>query len=113
VRKLTVEMLRDLGYATVEAEGGADALAKLEAHPEVALMLTDVVMPGMNGRQLADEAQRRRPALVVLFTTGYTRDAIVHHGVFDPDVQVVVKPHTLEMLALKVSEVLAGRSAAE
>jgi signal transduction histidine kinase len=113
VRKLTVEMLRDLGYVTLEADGADEALAKLDAHPEVAMLFTDVVMPGMNGRLLANEALRRRPRIAVLFTTGYTRNAIVHHGILDPDVHVIVKPHTFEMLALKVSELLYKRPAAE
>jgi CheY-like chemotaxis protein len=81
-------------------------LSLLEEHPEVALLLTDVVMPHMNGRQLAEEARARRPDLAVLFTTGYTRNAIVHHGILDPDVHVIVKPHTLEMLAQKIGELL-------
>jgi hypothetical protein len=58
----------------------------------------------MNGRQLAREAVARRPGIAVLFATGYTRNAIVHHGILDPDVHVVIKPHTFETLALKVSE---------
>jgi signal transduction histidine kinase/CheY-like chemotaxis protein len=106
VRKLTVEMLRELGYMTLEADGAAAALAQLDAHPEVALLFTDVVMPGMNGRQLATEAMQRRPGIAVLFATGYTRNAIVHHGILDPDVHVVIKPHAFETLALKVSELL-------
>ena len=63
-------------------------------------------MPGMNGRQLADEAQKKRPGLPVLFTTGYTRNAIVHHGVLDPGVQVLIKPYALDTLASKLSDVL-------
>jgi signal transduction histidine kinase/CheY-like chemotaxis protein len=106
VRKLAVDLLQELGYATLEAEGADEALAQLDAHPDVALLFTDVVMPGMNGRQLATEALQRRPGLAVLFTTGYTRNAIVHHGILDPDVHVVIKPHTLESLALKVRELL-------
>jgi signal transduction histidine kinase len=108
VRRLTVEMLKELGYATLEAGNPEAALALLDAHPEIALLLTDVVMPGMNGRRLADEVQKRRPGLPVLFTTGYTRNAIVHHGVLDPGVHVLIKPHTLEMLAIKVAELLAA-----
>ena len=80
----------------------------LDAHPEVDLLFTDVVMPDMNGRQLADEARRRKPALKVLFTTGYTRNAIVHNGVLDPGVQLISKPFTLDQLARKVAAVLDG-----
>jgi two-component SAPR family response regulator len=76
----------------------------LDANPEVQLLFTDIVMPDMNGRQLAEEAQRRSPSLKVLYTTGYTRDAIVHNGVLDADVQLISKPFTLEQLAHKVRE---------
>lgn len=106
VRQLTVEMLQELGYATVEAAGANDALEKLESHPEITLLLTDVIMPGANGRQLANEALKRRPGLAVLFATGYTRNAIVDHGILDPDVHVLMKPFMLETLAQKVSELL-------
>ena len=108
VRQGAVTMLEELGYTVLEAEGGAQALEVLDAHTETALLITDVVMPGMNGRQLAEEAVRRRPALRVLFTTGYTRNAIVHHGILDPDVQLITKPYTLEALSLKISEVLSS-----
>ena len=60
----------------------------LDGHPDVALLFTDIVMPDMNGRKLADEALSRRPDLKVLFTTGYTRNAVVHNGVLDPGVQL-------------------------
>jgi len=80
LRAYAGEILRELGYQVIEAKNGAAALAALE-RGEIELLFTDVVMPGgMNGRQLADEAVRRRPGLKVLFTTGYTRNAIVHHG---------------------------------
>jgi CheY-like chemotaxis protein len=106
VRKLTIDMLEELGYTTREAADAQAALALLETDPDIDLLFTDVVLPGMNGRQLASEAQRRNPSVAVLFTTGYTRNAIVHHGILDPDVQVILKPYTIEALAQKVSEVL-------
>ena len=106
VRQLTVDMLQELGYATLEAENADRALAHLDAHPDIAMMITDVVMPGMNGRLLANEVRIRRPGLPVLFTTGYTRNAIVHHGVLDPDVHVIIKPYTLETLAMNVRSLL-------
>jgi signal transduction histidine kinase/ActR/RegA family two-component response regulator len=107
VRRGTVSMLEELDYAVLEAEGGPQALQVLEANPDVALLITDVVMPGMNGRQLADEAVRRAPHLKVLFTTGYTRNAIVHHGTLDPGVHLLGKPYTFAALARKVAELLA------
>ena len=71
------------------------------------LLLTDVGLPGgMNGRQLADEARRRRPELLVLFTTGYARNAIVHHGRLDPGVELIVKPYTYAALARKIRTML-------
>jgi signal transduction histidine kinase/ActR/RegA family two-component response regulator len=106
VRQLTIDMLQELGYATLEAENADRALAHLDAHPDIAMMITDVVMPGMNGRLLANEVHIRRPGLPVLFTTGYTRNAIVHHGVLDPDVHVIIKPYTLETLAMNVRSLL-------
>ena len=79
------------------------ALALLEAHADIALLFTDVVLPGdMNGRQLADEATARRPQLKVLFTTGYTANAIVHHGVLDPGVNFIGKPFSIAALAAKI-----------
>ncbi|MGE4062718.1 MAG: ATP-binding protein [Rhodospirillaceae bacterium] len=99
VRRLTVQSLADLGYTVVEAESGVQALGLLEKHPDLALLFTDVVMPQMNGRQLAHEATQRRPGLKVLYTTGYTRNAVVHNGVLDPGVKLLHKPFTLDALA--------------
>src|SRR6202011_4668312 len=79
VRGSTVEMLRELGYRVIEAPDGSVGLRLLDAHREINLLFTDVGLPGgMNGRQLADEAQRRRAGLKVLFMSGYARNAIVH-----------------------------------
>ncbi len=79
----------------------------LEREPGIDLLFTDIVMPGgMNGRQLADEAVRRRPGLKVLFTTGYTRNAIVHHGRLDPGVEMIGKPFTFDELAIRIRELL-------
>jgi len=106
VRELTVEMLLDLGYGVIEARDGADALRTLDLHPEVRLLFTDVVMPGMDGRQLAEEASRKRPGLKVLFTTGYTRNAIVHNGMLDPGVNLLPKPASRDQMAAKIRSVL-------
>ena len=84
LRAYTTESLRELGYRVLEAASAAEALEVLGNDRHVDLLFTDVVMPGgTNGRQLADEASRRQPKLKVLFTTGYTRNAIVHHGRLD------------------------------
>ena len=106
VRLLSVEALQELGYRVLEADGAEAALRLLDAHADIALLFTDVVMPGLNGRKLADEARRRRPGLKVLFTTGYTRNAVVHNGVLDPGVQLIGKPFTLDELGTRVREVL-------
>jgi signal transduction histidine kinase/CheY-like chemotaxis protein len=107
VRGLVVEALRELNYTVIHAEGAAGALRLLDAHPDVALLFTDVVMPETSGKQLADAARLRRPGLPVLYTTGYTRNAIVHNGVVDADVLLLSKPYTLEQLALKVRQAIA------
>jgi PAS domain S-box-containing protein len=109
VRSFTVETLRELGYRVVAAMDGHTALRLLDAHREIALLFTDVGLPGgMNGRQLADEAQRRRSRLKVLFTSGYARNAIVHHGRLDPGVELIAKPFTFSTLATTVRRILDG-----
>jgi CheY-like chemotaxis protein len=93
----------DLGYQVISAADGRAALQVLGAHPELRLLFTDVGLPGgMNGRQLADEAIRRQPGIKILFTTGYARNAIVHHGRLDPGVEVIFKPFTYSDLAAKL-----------
>jgi signal transduction histidine kinase len=105
-RQVTAESLRELGYSVVHAGSAVSALKILDAHPDVRLLFTDIVMPDVNGRQLAEEALRRLPGIKVLYTTGYTPNAIVHNGVVDPGVQLISKPFTLEQLARKVHAVL-------
>ena len=82
------------------------ALRILEEHPEIALLFTDVGLPGMNGRRLAQEARNRLPDLKVLYATGYARNAIVHHGLLDADVELLSKPFTVETLGRKIRQVL-------
>jgi CheY-like chemotaxis protein len=106
VRQFTTDALSELGYRVLEAEGAASALRLLEEHAEITLLFTDVVMPDVNGRKLADEARRLRPELKVLFTTGYTRNAVVHNGVLDAGVEMISKPFTVEELAARIREVL-------
>jgi CheY-like chemotaxis protein len=106
VREFSVAALDELGYRVLEADSAATALRMLDAHPEITLLFTDIVMPRVNGAKLAGEARKLRPALKVLFTTGYTRNAIVHNGVLDADVELIGKPFTVEELAAKVRQVL-------
>ena len=77
-----------------------------EPPPEVALLFTDVVMPDMNGRELWEAAKRLRPELRVLFTSGYTQNAVVHNGIVDPGLHLLPKPATLEQLASRIRKVL-------
>jgi PAS domain S-box-containing protein len=107
LRAFSTGILRDLGYRVLEAGNGRSALEVLQAAHDVDLLFTDVVLPdGMDGRRLADEARRRRPGIRILFTTGYTRNAIVHNGRLDPGVNLITKPFSFEGLAAKVREVL-------
>ena len=106
VRALSVEALKELGYGVVEASGPAQALRMLDEGQEVTLLFTDVVMPDMSGRQLADRAREKRPELRVLYTTGYTRNAIVHNGMLDPGTNLLTKPFSFEELAAKVRKIL-------
>jgi CheY-like chemotaxis protein/anti-sigma regulatory factor (Ser/Thr protein kinase) len=103
----TVTLLRELGYSVLAARNGAAALAQLRGSERVDILFTDVVLPqGMNGRALAIEAAALRPTLPVLFTTGYARNAIIHDGRLDPDVQFLAKPYTQQDLAQKLRAVL-------
>ncbi len=106
VRLISVDGLRELGYSVVHASSGAEALELLRSHPDITLLFTDIVMPGMTGRQLADAVKERHPGVKVLFTTGYTRNAVVHNGILDAGTQFLTKPFSLEQLALKTREVL-------
>jgi PAS domain S-box-containing protein len=107
VRVSTVESLRELGYEVLEAADGPAALRLMAQHTRVDLVFTDVVLPGgMTGAQVAAEARGLRPGLRVLFTTGYARNAIVHHGRLDPGVQLLTKPFTFSELASKVRDLL-------
>jgi signal transduction histidine kinase/DNA-binding response OmpR family regulator len=106
VRSYSVEILRELGYRIIEADSGATALRRLQLHDSIVLLFTDVGLPDMTGRQLADEALKRRPGLKVLFTTGYARNAIVHHGRLDSDVEMIGKPFTYADLAAKIRSVI-------
>jgi CheY-like chemotaxis protein len=109
LREHSSEILRELGYAVIEAPNGPAALALLDQFPQARLLFTDVVLPeGMNGRQLADEAMRRRPGLKVLYTTGYTRDVVLNAGQLGPDLDVLPKPFTYLELAAKLRSMLDG-----
>jgi PAS domain S-box-containing protein len=108
VRSSVVRLLVGLGYRTIEGGSAEEALALLAETPEVSLLFTDVVLPGgMNGMQLAHEALQRQPGLNVLFTSGYTKNAIVHHGRLDDGVELLEKPYRKKDLAQRVRALLA------
>ncbi|AZG76422.1 CHASE3 domain-containing protein [Methylocystis rosea] len=108
-RRVTAQGVRELGYSVLEAENGRAAIDIIRRRADIALMVTDVVMPDMDGARLAREAVFRRHSLRVLFITGYTRNAIVHNGVLDKDVKLLTKPFTLEQLAVKMRDILDSK----
>jgi len=107
VRDYAREQLASLGYEVVEAANGPDALAIVHQRDDIDLLFTDVVMPGgMNGRQLAEQVQALRPDIKVLYTSGYTQNAIVHHGRLDAGVELLDKPYLRRELARRVRKLL-------
>jgi len=107
VRNLACRILRSSGYAVLEASNGAEALRRCEQHyGPLHLLLIDVVMPQMSGREVAQRLTRSRPELKVLYMSGYTDDSILRHGVLDEEIAFLHKPFTPEALTRKVREVL-------
>ncbi len=108
VRRSTADALTELGYRALQADSAASALKTLEAHPEIAILFTDIVMPEIDGARLAELAKLQRPDLKVLFTTGHTRDTVIRDEPLDPGANLIAKPFTIEQLAAKLGEVLAS-----
>ena len=109
VRLLLVEILQAEGYTVLVASNGDEALEIFEKYAgPIDLLMTDVVMPGMSGRDLVERASAKRSGVRVLYMSGYTDDAIVHHGVLDPGLAFLQKPITLDAVAAKVREVIGG-----
>jgi CheY-like chemotaxis protein len=107
VRSFTKVALEGYGYHVIEASTGKMALAVAKKHVgEIHLLLTDVVLPGMNGKALSDKLKKLRPSLKVLFTSGYTADTIAHRGVFDEEVSYIPRPFGPNEVAAKIREVL-------
>ena len=110
VREYVLTQLRSLGYVTLDAANGAEALAIIAAGNQFDLLFTDVIMPGaMNGRQLASEVQKTKPGLKVLFTSGYTENAIIHHGRLDTGVLLLAKPYRKSDMAGMIRKALADQ----
>ena len=111
VRELVRETLRSKGYTVMEACDGINGMKVAETHDgKIDILITDVVMPGMSGRELAQRVSASRPTIKVLYLSGYTEDAIIHEGVLDPGTAFLQKPFTLQALARKVRDVLHGES---
>lgn len=99
VRRFVVACITELGYSAIPADGAEAAQRKLATYPDISLLLTDVIMPGKNGKQLVDSVRPFYPKLRVLYMTGYPRDAITHNGILDDSVRVITKPFSMQELA--------------
>jgi len=111
VREFTVSALKELGYTVLPYARGEDAMSALEKGAQtIDLLLTDVILPGMNGRVLAEAVQRMRPGVKILFASGYTDNIIVRHGVLEEGIHFIGKPFSVHALARKIREVLDHRT---
>ena len=108
VRELIVAALAEMGYRTLEAMDGPSGLAVLQGPAHIDLLITDVGLPGLNGRQIADAARLLRPAMKVLFMTGYAENATMAAGFLEPGMAMITKPFAMEAMAVKIAEVLVG-----
>jgi CheY-like chemotaxis protein len=106
VRAYSLECLQELGFSVLHAADGPSALRLIAEHPEICLLFTDVGLPQMSGRELAEAARRLRPELPVLFTTGYAQDAMFHHGKLDRKAELLTKPFNRAQLAERVRTLL-------
>ena len=111
VRLLIGEILEDLSYASLQAEEANAAIEILRSDERIDLMISDVGLPGMNGRQLAEIARQHRPDIPILFVTGYAENAAIRAGFLGTNMSMITKPFVMEKLAAKISEMIANRSA--
>ena len=111
VRELAREYLEMSGYTVIEAEDGHTALELAAMHAgTIHLLMTDVVMPGISGRELAERVRVIRPKISVLYMSGYTDQAVVHHGILETDAVLLQKPFTMTTLSAKLREILAAEA---
>jgi CheY-like chemotaxis protein len=110
VRALVTRILRKRGYRVLEAASGLESLGLVETEPDIDLLVTDVVLPGMNGRELAKAVAAISPSTKALFMSGYTRDAVVHSGRLDPDITLLEKPFRPDTPAKRVRDMLDAAS---
>ena len=108
VRALVMEVLHDLGYRTLEAADGASGLEVLRSRQRIDLLVTDIGLPGLNGRQMADAAREGRPNLDVLFMTGYAENAATANGFLEPGMAMITKPFAMEVLAARIRAMIEG-----
>ncbi|MEO9191832.1 MAG: response regulator, partial [Acetobacteraceae bacterium] len=107
VRMLVTEILEELGYAAIEAADGVSGLKVLQSDVRIDLLITDVGLPGgVNGRQMADAARQTRPALKVLFITGYAENAAIGNGQLEPSMHVLSKPFAMDKLASRIKAII-------
>jgi CheY-like chemotaxis protein len=106
VRALIIEVLNELGYRAIEAVDGPSGLEILESKQRIDLLITDIGLPGLNGRQVADAARQLRPDFKVLFMTGYAETAAIAPGFLEPGMTMITKPFAMETLALRIRECL-------
>lgn len=106
VRALIVEVLNELGYRALEAADGPAGLEILQSPQQIDLLITDIGLPGLNGRQVADAAREFRPQLKVLFMTGYAENAAGASGFLEPGMAMVTKPFAMDALAAKIREIV-------
>ena len=106
VRDLVTDVLGELGYRAVEAVDGPSGLRLLQSDMRVDLLVTDVGLPGLNGRQLADAARAHRPDLKVLFMTGYAENATIANGFLDPGMEMITKPFAIEALVTRIRDMI-------
>ena len=108
VRALVTELLHDLGYRALDARDGPSGLKILQSSERIDLLVSDIGLPGMNGRQVADAARERRPDLKVLFITGYAENAAMSHGFLEPGMEMVTKPFAVDALAARIREMIGA-----
>jgi CheY-like chemotaxis protein len=108
VRGLIVEVLSELGYTAIEAPDGPKAVEILQSRRQIDLLITDIGLPGLNGRQVADAGRALRPDLKVLFMTGYAENAALASGFLDPGMEMITKPFSMESLAARLRAILDG-----
>jgi len=107
VRETMVIILKDRGYHVLEASGGRQALKAIREHQgALDLVITDVVMPGLSGKEFARQLHEFKPDIKILYVSGYTDNVIAHHGILDPEINFLQKPFTIESLLTKVREIM-------